>query len=59
MTEKQVQYLTDLMGSSPGPNTVKVVDSNEEEIEVVDIMWVEKAHGGGRLETEVVIKISI
>jgi len=59
MTEKQVQRLTDLISSSPGPGTVKVETDSGEEIEVVDIIWLEKAYGEGRIETEMVIKISI
>ena len=59
MTEKQMQRFTDLISSSPGPGTIKVVDINEEEIEVIDIIWLEKAYGEGRIETQVVIKISI
>ena len=59
MTEKQVQRLTDLISSSPGPGTVKVETDSGEEIEVVDIIWLEKAYGEGRTETEVVIKISV
>ena len=60
MTGKQIQRLTDLMRSQPGPNDVKVVvDGSEEEIEVIDIIWSEKAYGEGRIETEVVIKISV